>query len=74
MKIEVTVTNRLGTFIGFLQTEQPLTEVEANETIDTLISSINHLRHLGLRADDGSQLVFGEKVIRESILQFSIVA
>ena len=72
MKIKVTVINRFGQFSGELQTEKPMTEAEANETVDTLISSINNLRHLGLLADDGSQMVFGEKVIGESILKFAV--
>lgn len=71
MKINVCIINRHGRFQGFL-TEKELTEAEANETVDTLIASVNNLRHLGLRHDDGSQSVFNEKILSESILQFNV--
>ena len=72
MKINVCIINRHGRFQGFLQTEKELTEAEANEAVDTLIASVNNLRQLGLRHDDGSQSVFNEKILSESILQFNV--
>lgn len=72
MKINVHITHRLGKFAGNLQTDKEMTEAEANETVDTLIASINHLRHLGIWHEDGSQTVFNEKILSESILRFSV--
>lgn len=72
MKINITFINPLGTFSGILEQDE-LSKTEAQETVNMLIKNVGKITHLGVRADDGSEIVLNEQQIRNSVIKFKIV-
>lgn len=66
--VMVKVTNRFGSFEGKITSAANGTKADADTVVLNLISRINTIKTLSLENDDGSATVFGESVLRESII------
>ena len=74
-QLRVTVTHRLGTFSGTFMDSMisQATFEEINQFVDGLGAKINGLERLSITADDGSEYVFGEEILKHSVLNFKVI-
>lgn len=66
--LQVTVTNSLGKFSGFISLAANSTIEDAQETTKALIGNINTIKTLSIEDTDGAATVFSEAVLRESVI------
>ena len=72
IQINIKITNTIGEWHGFLQTEPNLTLDEANAIVDGLISNVNNIKHLAIGHNDKSQTVFTDSVLTASIINCQV--
>lgn len=67
-QIKVTIHHALGTFTGYLSPDDPNSSLEeVHDILDGLGKKIVHATRLALTTEDGSIIVFNEKVLSECI-------
>jgi len=66
--VKVKVVNKFGSFEGKITLAANGTRADADKVVLNLINGINTIKTLSLEDDDGSATVFGESVLRESII------
>lgn len=72
-QLRITVIHALGKFSGYLQmNESDATEENVRDLSDGLQATINHIDRLVLTQNDGTEVAFNEKILRESIFVFSV--
>ena len=71
--VQVKVVNQFGTFDGKITLAANGTKADADKVVLNLINGINTIKTLSIESEDGSATVFGEAVLRESILTVAAV-
>ena len=71
--VKVKVVNKFGTFEGKITLAANGTKADADKVVLNLINGINTIKTLSLEGDNDTATVFGEAVLRESILTISAV-
>lgn len=66
--VSVKVVHSLGTFEGKITLAANATKADAESVMRNIIGGINTIKTLSLESDDGSATVFGESVLRESVI------
>ena len=70
--LSVTVSNSIGVFVGKIVLAANTDEQGAADVMKEIIGSINTMKHLAIEHDDGSATVFGETVLKTSIIKLAI--
>ena len=66
--VSVRVVNKLGSFEGYIKLAANAPTEDVESMVRSLIGGINSINTLSLEHDDGSATVFGEAVLRESVI------
>lgn len=74
IRINVTITNAIGTWVGFMATNGIETAEQANSVVDQLIENTNNIKHLAITHEDGSQSTFPEGILAASVIYFHVSA
>jgi hypothetical protein len=70
--LNVTVINSIGNFSGKIVLASNTDTDGAYNVMKEIIGSINTMKHLAIEHDDGSATVFGEAVLKSSIVTVSV--
>lgn len=72
-RVQIKVTNSLGTFEGFIALAANSTLEDASDTMKALIGGINTIQFLSIEDGNGTATVFPENVLRESVISAKAV-
>jgi hypothetical protein len=70
--LNVKVVNSLGTFQGFIVVDGD-DETRARQVMKNLIDNINSVNLLSLEDTDGGATVFGQEVLKQSVITVNVV-
>lgn len=72
-QLRITVIHALGKFSGCLQVkDEDATEENVRDLSDGIQASINRMDRLVLTQNDGTEIAFNEKILRESVFIFAV--
>lgn len=72
--INVKVVNTFGTFQGKITLAANSTNQDAQNIVKELIGGINTMQMLSIETEDGDATVFGEQIIKQSVISAKAVA
>ena len=73
MKIQLTIISPRGVFVGVLKSDQSVSTDQLQDVIDTFEIDINRLLNVTITTDQDQQLIFGQKILEQSVLSFKLV-
>lgn len=72
--LQIKVTNSYGSFVGKITLAANSDAASADKVMRELIGGVNTMKTLSIETDEGEATVFGENILRESVIAVKAVA
>ena len=72
--LQIKVTNSYGSFDGKITLAANSDAASADKVMRELINGVNTMKTLSIETDEGEATVFGENILRESVISVKAVA
>lgn len=72
IRINVSIQNAFGHWVGFMDAEPDTTRKDAEEAVEALIAQSNRIERLAIKQEDGTQVSFNKNILENAVISFLV--
>jgi len=71
--IRISVTNALGKWAGVIEPENPCPATILEQTANEIFGNLNKTKVLAMKNFDGEKVIFGEDILKSSVICYRVM-